>query len=128
MCVCVCVRLCCACVCLRASPTSRTNANTARYAEAARTVAADANVPFVDLFAITRDAMAELEDRILTRSEADHWDDGTCAIVALAAAIGERRIVQLIQLGDCNAVLLQRARTGEKISPPFRRRKCRPQK
>ena len=56
----------------------RTNANTARYAEAARTVAADANVPFVDLFAITRDAMAELEDASFggMGDDGDSDDDG----------------------------------------------------
>ena len=70
----------------------RTNANTARYAEAARTVAADANVPFVDLFAITRDAMAELEDASFggMGDDGDSDDDGgsfSASVASPAAAL-----------------------------------------
>ena len=51
-------------------------------------------------------AFAELDARILARSEADRWEDGACACVALVD--GERGLLTLLQLGDCNAVLLRR--------------------
>ena len=45
---------------------------------------------------------ADLDERVLQRSAAERWDDGACACVALVSP----STLQLIQVGDCNALLL----------------------
>ena len=53
-----------------------------------------------------RVAFADMDERIRVRSAAGHWDDGSCACVALLDT--SRRVLQLMQVGDCNGLLLRR--------------------
>ena len=53
-----------------------------------------------------RDAFADIDGRILSQG----WDDGSCACVALLSSSGRR--LQLLQVGDCNAMIVSRDTAG----------------
>lgn len=64
------------------------------------------------------EAFATLDGRILERAAAESWDDGACACVVLLCGSEtptpppplqppRRRLATLLQLGDCNALLLE---------------------
>ena len=100
-----------AAVSLQPLPEQKEEAGSSTGAASSTTVGEAALLPIATCVS----AFEELEAKILLRAEADQWergnDDGSCALVALVAP--ERRgAVQLMQLGDCNAMALECRRTA----------------